>query len=140
MRGLALAAGLAGLVLALACADVVLRARTAFREGERHFLWHRDPAAKKAHFDEELARRVRALDAAKASGTMSDLEHAQRISLETVRRDEAVAESSLKLAYRWYETAADLFSTPSNPWARRSRERLIEVGGLWNAERAARVR
>lgn len=115
-------------------ADLWLRARTAVLTGDRYMAWTKDPAAKKAWFDAELAAEKASLDAGLKAGTMGAPEHAQRVALAEFRRDEAVAESSLKLAYHWYKTAVELFGPPETRWVRAAREKMPEAKALWKAE------
>ncbi len=114
--------------------DLVLRARTAFNEGEKYLAWHADPAVKKAHFQVLYEKAVDELKREKAAGRMDETEYKQRASLEEFRRDEAVAESSLKYAYHWFKTAVDLFSPPNSKWVRQSREKMVSTKKLWKAE------
>lgn len=114
--------------------DLWLRARTAVLTGDRYMSWVKDPAAKKAHFDAELAAEKAALDKDLAAGRMGPPEHAQRVALAEFRRDEALAESSLKLAYHWYKTAVELFSPPETTYVRLGRERMAEAKRLWKLE------
>lgn len=125
--------GAAAFVLAV-YTDLWLRARTAALTGDRYMAWVKDPAAKKAWFDAELAKERAALDAELAAARMGAPEHAQRVALAEFRRDEAVAESSLKLAYHWYKTAVELFSPPETKYVRLARERMAEAKRLWKAE------
>ena len=128
------AAGCAAFVAASVYADLVLRARTAYLEGERYMAWHADPALKKAHFSAEFEKTKAELDAQRLAGSLEETEYRQRLSLEEFRRDEAVSESSLKYAYHWYKTAVDLFSPPESRYIRLSREKMAVAKKLWKAE------
>lgn len=121
-------------VFAAVYADLVFRARTAFYEGEKFMAWHADPAAKKAHFQSLFESAVDGLNRDKGKGRMDETEYSQRVSLEEFRRDEAVAESSLKYAYHWYKTAVDLFSPPESRWVRLSREKMAVAKEMWKDE------
>lgn len=125
--------GAAAFVLAV-YTDLWFRARTATLTGDRYMSWVKDPAAKKAWFDAELSKEKAALDAELAAARMDAPEHAQRVALAEFRRDEAVAESSLKLAYHWYKTCVELFSPPETKYVRLARERMAEAKRLWKAE------
>lgn len=129
-----LAAGCAAAFAFAVYADLWLRARTAVLTGDRYMAWAGDVPAKKAWFDSELAQEKAELDRELAAGRMAPPEHAQRVVLAEFRRDEAVAESSLKLAYHWYKTAVELFSPPETTYVRRARERMAEAKRLWKAE------
>jgi hypothetical protein len=65
---------------------------------------------------------------------MSALEARERIEVARLARDEAVAESSLKLAYHWYKTAVELFSPPRSRWVRLSESKMAEAKELWKKE------
>ncbi|MBI5597571.1 MAG: hypothetical protein HY928_15885 [Elusimicrobia bacterium] len=122
---------------ALVCAvyaDLWLRARTACLTGDRYMAWNSDSAAKKAWFDARLSAEKSALDEDLAAGRMDKAEHAERAALAEFRRDEAVAESSLKYAYHWYKTAVELFSPPETKYVRLSRQRMAEAKRLWKLE------
>jgi len=134
LRWLKLAAIGAVFVFGAVYIDLVLRARTAFNEGEKFLAWHANPADKKAHFQAAFEKSIDTLNREKAAGHMDDTEHRQRVSLEEFRRDEAIAESSLKYAYHWFKTAVDLFSPPNSRWVRLSREKMATTKVMWKAE------
>lgn len=138
LRWAGLAAAVVAAVYSLVYVDLVLRARTAYREGEKYMAWHRDPAAKKAHFEALFEEERSSLEKEKAAGRLTENEYLQRLELEKFRRDEAVAESSLKYAYHWYKTAVELFSPPDSKWVRLSRDKMGEAKELWKAELRAK--
>jgi hypothetical protein len=121
-------------VYALVYADLVLRARSAYLEGEKYMRWQARPDEKKAHFEALFQDEKKALDAGKAAGRLTENEYAQRLELERFRRDESVSESSLKYAYHWYKTAVDLFSPPESRYVRLSRAKMAEAKELWKRE------
>ena len=121
-------------VWGLAYADLVLRARSAFLEGEKYMLWARQPDLKKAWFDARLDEDKVRIEGEVASGRLTALEGKERVEVARFARDEAVAESSLKYAYHWYQTTVELFSPPESRWVRRARERMAEAKRLWKAE------
>jgi len=125
-------------VYVLVYADLVLRARSAYLEGEKYMLWQERPEEKKAFYEAEFSREKAGLDREKAEGRLSENEYSQRLELERFRADEAVAESSLKYAYHWYKTAVELFSPPESRWVRLSRSRMGEAKELWKAELRAK--
>jgi hypothetical protein len=137
-RGLLTAAGLAAAVWAMAAADCVLRARSAYLEGEKWLSWHADPKLKAAHFDAELAARLAAVDAEVRAGKTEPAAAERKRLLARFERDQAVAESSVKYAFVWFQTAAELFARPDNPWARKARVRMAEAKELWKKELDAR--
>ena len=114
--------------------DLLLRARSAYLEGEKYMEWHRHPEAKKAFYEERFRKESERLDREKTAGDLTETEFGQRLELARFRRDEAVAESSLKYAYHWYKTAVELFSPPESRWVRISREKMNETKELWKRE------
>ncbi len=123
----------------LAAADLALRARRACAEGEKYMLWHSDPASKRGFYEALLARRKSELLAERESG-LGEAQYRRKLALAEVEKEHAVSESSLKFAVRWFETCADLFSPPENPWVRRCRRRLEEARVQWDRElRSAKV-
>ena len=123
----------AALVAAVYC-DLWLRARTACLTGDRYMAFNSDPAAKKAWFEAVFEEERAALDKELAAGRIGAAEHKERVALAVFRRDEAVAESSLKYAYHWYKTAVELFGPPETKYVRLSRERMAEAKRLWKLE------
>ncbi|MBI3287976.1 MAG: hypothetical protein HYZ74_00480, partial [Elusimicrobia bacterium] len=49
-----------------------------------------------------------------------------------------VAESSLKYAFVWYQTAAELFTPPENRWTAEARVKMRQARELWKSELEAR--
>lgn len=137
-RALALAALLAASVYGMARADLWLRARSAYLEGEKWMEWSRKPELKKAHFDGVLAAREAELARELASGRLQKGAHDRKAGLARFERDQAVAESSLKYAFVWYQTSAELFSPPENRWTALARPKMIEARELWKKELEAR--
>jgi hypothetical protein len=133
-RALLTGLGLFAAVWAMAAVDTVLRARSAFLEGEKWMEWSRRPELKKAHFDAELAAREAALKKDLDAGRLAAADHERKVFLARFERDQAVAESSLKYAFVWYQTAAELFARPANPWARDARAKMTEARESWKKE------
>lgn len=133
-RVLLTAAGLLAFVYVAACVDVVLRARSAYLEGEKWLSWNEHPELKKAHFDAELAARVKTFEADRAAGRLTEDEFKKKSGLAAFERDQAVSESSLKYAYVWFQTAAELFTPPESRWTVRSREKMLTTRALWKKE------
>lgn len=137
-RAALLAAVLIVAVYGMARADLHLRSRSAYLEGEKWMEWSRKPELKKAHFDSELAAREGELARELAKGKIDSATHARKVELARFERDQAVAESSIKYAYVWYQTAAELFSPPENRWAILARGKMTETRALWKRELDAR--
>src|ERR1035437_6562439 len=95
-RALLTAAGLLAFVYVAACVDVVLRARSAYNEGEKWLSWSEHPELKKAHFDSELAARQKTLEKDRDAGRLAPAEFDKQLGLARFERDQAVAESSIK--------------------------------------------
>ncbi len=133
-RVLLTAAGLCAFVFAAAYTDVVLRARSAYKEGEKWLLWNEYPELKKAYFDAELAARLKKFEGERAAGALTPLEFEKKATLARFERDQAVAESSLKYAYVWFQTAAELFSPPESRWVVMSRVKMRTTRELWKHE------
>jgi hypothetical protein len=129
-KGALTALGCAAFVYAAVYVDLVLRARTAYLEGEKYMEWAAKPELKKAALEAELAEREKALRAEKL--TAAELE--QRLALARFEHEERVKESSYKYAYVWYQTAVELFSPPDSKWVRLAREKLPVAKELWKKE------
>jgi hypothetical protein len=134
VRNAKIFAGVIIFIVGLIYVDLSMRARTAYYEGEKYIEWHKDPSKKKAHFEGLYAKEMSELDRKLADGDLSKAEHSQMAELEKFRRDEAIAESSLKYAYHWYKTAVELFSPPESRWVKFSREKMTQTKELWKQE------
>lgn len=133
-RGLLTAAALLAFVYGAAYVDLVLRARSAYREGEKWLEWDRKPELKKAHFDAVLAEREKDLVKERDSGKLAPAVFDKKLGLARFERDQAVAESSLKYAYVWFQSAAELFTPPESRWVVMSRAKMKETRELWKKE------
>ena len=96
--------------------------------------WSRRPELKKAHFDAELAAREAELSRELAKGRLERGAYERKTALARFERDQAVAESSLKYAFVWYQTAAELFSPPECRWTVMARVKMKESRELWKKE------
>lgn len=133
-RGLLIALGCGAFIYAAAYADLVLRARSAYLEGEKYLEWDRKPELKKAALDAELADAEARIKARAADEKLSPALLEQRLRLARFERDERFKESSVKYAYVWFQTAAELFSPPESKWVRLSREKMVLAKELWKKE------
>jgi hypothetical protein len=127
------AAWIAAAVLAfflLAAADLALRSRSALLRAEREEAWRENPSAKAAYF-EALYSRDTAKDNSAAPETA-----ARAANLRLADKESKISESSAKMAYIWYKTAAEDFYFPMNPWAAKARNRLPSALAAWRAELA----
>lgn len=132
----ALSWGLAGVaaVWGLAYGDLVLRARDAYREGEKHLEWARRPELKKAHYDAWLAEKEAKLRLESATSKLSAGDLDKRLMLARFEHGERLKESDYKYAVVWFQTVVELFSPPESRWVRLARERLPEAKALWKKE------
>jgi len=128
------AAGLLVAVYVMARVDLVLRARSAYLEGEKWSSWNARPELKKAHFDGELAAREAELKREFDAGRLEKAAYERKAGLARFERDQAVAESSLKYAFVWYQSAAELFSPPETRWSVLARAKMTETRALWKKE------
>lgn len=120
--------------LMLAAGDLALRSRSAVREARRQEAWRDTPALKTRYFDDSCRERLAALEADSAAGKISKESAARAAVLLTAERDLRISESSAKMAYVWYKTAAGEFTSPLNPWAAQAREKLPGALAAWRAE------
>jgi hypothetical protein len=121
-------------VYGMVYADVWLRARSAYLEGEKYLEWNRRPELKAAYLDRVLAEKQARLQGDRAAGRITAPELAERLALARFERDEVVKESSLKYAYVWFQTAVELFSPPESRWVIRSRRQMAVAKELWKKE------
>ncbi|MDE1976736.1 MAG: hypothetical protein KGI84_05705 [Elusimicrobia bacterium] len=138
LRAAAAALACAAAVYGLVRLDLDLRARAAYQEGEKYLRWAQNPALKKTYYDGVLARQEAALEKERASGSIGQDEFEQKSALAKIRHDQALSESSLKYAYVWFETGAELFSPPENHWTRLCRAEMPKAKALWKKELAAK--
>ena len=125
-------------VYGMVYADVWLRARSAYLEGEKYLEWDRRPELKAADLDRMLAEKGARLQAERTAGRITAAELEQRLSLARFERDEAMKESSLKYAYVWFQTAVELFSPPESRWVILSRQKMPVAKELWKKELTAK--
>lgn len=137
-RAVLVAAAVVAAVYGMVRVDLILRSRSAYLEGEKWMEWNRRPELKAAHFDAELAAREGELTRQLAKGKIDRATFDRQSGLARFERDQAVAESSVKYAYVWFQTAAELFSPPENRWSVRARARMAEARALWKKELDAR--
>ena len=125
-----------GLVLALGIvyADVVLRARHSYLEGEKYFEWHQNPSLKKAFFDRQFEERKAGLEKALARGRLTKAKFDEELESSEFDRDFRVNESSLKYAYQWYKDTFELFSPPESKWVKRARVKAPIALNQWKEE------
>ncbi|MDP2866293.1 MAG: hypothetical protein Q8O90_08625 [Elusimicrobiota bacterium] len=121
----------------LAAGDLALRSRSALHRAEREEAWRDDPAAKAAYFEGRDSMET-AADKAAAAAPPSPESAARAADLRKAGKEFRISESSAKMAYIWYKTAAGDFYFPMNPWAARARVKLPAALAAWRAELAAK--
>ena len=122
------------MVCAVAYADLWLRGRAAFLEGEKYLEWSRRPALRAVELNRLFALQETKLQEDYRSGRLTSSAVRQRLSVARFEAQESMKESPLKYACVWFKTAAELFSPPENRWTRRSRRELAVARGLWKKE------
>lgn len=137
-RILAWAAIAAPAFFLLAAGDLALRSRSALGEARRQEAWRDAPAQKARYFEDACRGQLDALETDIASGRITAESAARARVLLTAQRDFRVSESSAKMAYVWYKSAAGEFASPFNPWAKTARGKLPGALAAWRAELAAR--
>lgn len=115
----------------LAAGDLALRSRGALLRAEREEAWRDNPSAKAAYYEDLFSGET-------AAGTGSPETAARAANLRKAEKEFRVSESSAKMAYIWYKTAAGDFYFPMNPWAARARAKLPSALAAWRAELAAK--
>ena len=121
-------------VYGMVYADVWLRARSAYLEGEKYLEWDRRPELKAAYLDRVLAAKQARLQGDQTAGRITAAQLQERLALARFERDEASRESSLKYAYVWFQTAVELFSPPESRWVIRSLRQMAAAKELWKKE------
>lgn len=130
--------GVGAAVYGVVALDVVLRARSAYLEGEKYMRWHLHPEEKKAHFESEYLEKKAGLDASHAKGEIGKEEFEDRLELALFERDHLTGESSAKYAYIWFQTAVELFTPPESRWVEKARGRMAEARRIWQEELKAK--
>jgi len=114
--------------------DVVLRARSAYLEGEKYWRWHEHPEEKVAYLNQQEQKELAALDKKLARKKISPDEYEQQKEIIKFNYERLRSESSIKYAYVWYQTAVELFSPPESKWVKLAREKMPRAKELWKEE------
>lgn len=122
----------------IAAGDLALRSREALLEARRQEAWRDNPALKTEYFEADFRKKTLVLARKTEKGAITAESAARSAALLAAEKEFMIAESSAKLAYAWYKTAASEFSSPLNPWAARAKARLPGALAAWRAELAAR--
>jgi len=134
----AAAAGCVFAVYALVYVDVVLRARSAYLEGEKYRSWYEDPKLKEAAVSGWYAGEKSRLDNRLEKNKLSRDEYDRQVEILEFTKGQKLKESSIKYAYIWYQTAVELFSPPESKWVKLSREKMPKAKELWKQELKAK--
>lgn len=114
--------------------DVVMRARSAYLEGEKYWRWAQNPEEKKVALTNEYNREKAVLEKKYSKKKIEKSEYEQQLEILKFNLDERIRESSIKYAYIWYQTAVELFSPPESKWVRLSRTKMVEAKEAWKKE------
>lgn len=122
------------IVLGLVYADLVLRARHAYFEGEKYFNWYKNPSEKVQFFNLDFETKKKNLDSKLAEKKLSQEQYQFELEMLQFDRDFHLTESPLKYSYQWYRDAVELFNPPESKWVKLSKEKLPQVLSLWKDE------
>lgn len=130
--------GAIAFLYAMVIADLALRARHAYLEGEKYVRWNGHPAEKKTALETEFQKNKKPLDRALAKNEISKEEYDRKLEALTFDLEFRLGESSLKYAYAWYKTAYELFTPPETPWSRHARAKAPHILEEWKKELRAK--
>lgn len=125
-------------VYAMVYVDVMLRARSAYMEGEKYWRWNDNPQEKKDALEKEFQKAKAEFDKKLSRNKVTQEEYNKQLEVIKFKRDERIAESSIKYAYIWYQTTVELFSPPESRWVKLSREKMPKAKELWKQELKAK--
>ena len=126
--------GTIAVVYAMIYADVVLRAREAYLEGEKYMRWHEHPDQKRAEIAADFDRKKTDLDKKLGAAKLKKDEFDRQLEILEFDRRRALEESAVKYAYVWYQTAYELFSPPESKWVKLSRQKAPTAKERWKEE------
>src|SRR5215467_5917573 len=119
-------------------ADVVMRAKESYQEGEKYWRWSEHPEERAQYLDEKFRTDKTVLDTRQIQGRISKEDYDRDLELLQFDHAQALKESTIKYAYLWYQTTVDLFSPPESQWVRMAREKLPQAKQRWEAELRAK--
>ncbi len=79
--------------------DVVLRARTAYLEGEKYMSWYQNPKLKEADVADWYAKEKQKYDNNLSKGKIDKDEYDKRMEILEFTKGQKLRESSIKYAY-----------------------------------------
>lgn len=115
-------------------ADITLRAKHCYLQGEKYYKWHRNPVLKKEEFFKEYSKKAGVFENKFLQGKITREELDLSIDKLNMERNFNIRESSIKYAYVWYKTAVDSFSSPHSRWVNFCKEKMSIAGKLWQEE------
>jgi len=127
-------AGAVAAVYLMVYLDVVLRARSAYLEGEKYRSWHEKPELKRTALEKKYAEEIKRAEEKLTAGKIDKEEYDRQAQAFGFNKKRELEESSIKYAYIWYQTAVELFSPPESKWVRQSREKMFKAKELWRQE------
>ena len=119
-------------------ADVVMRARHAWLQGEQFWRWADHPEERAADLQRKQAAELVQLEQKLKDGKEAREDYDRDKELLAFRYEQMRQESCNKYAYVWYQTAVDLFSPPESKWVKLSREKMPLAKERWKAELRAK--
>ena len=118
--------------------DVVMRARSAYLEGEKYWNWTDHPEQRAQFLDAELAAGKASLQSQLSQGKLTQDDFDRQMELLQFDHEQQAKESTIKYAYIWYQTAAELFSPPNSKWVQLARQKMPQAKDRWKAELRAK--
>jgi hypothetical protein len=119
-------------------ADVVLRAKEAYLQGEKYWNWTDHPDQYVQFLDSNLEAEKKNLKSRLDKGQIAKDEYDRELELLDFDHQQQLKESTIKYAYVWYQTAAELFSPPNSRWVKLAREKIPAAKERWKAELRAK--
>jgi hypothetical protein len=133
-----LVCGTIAIVYGMIYVDVIMRARSAYLEGEKYWSWHEHPEQKQAYFEQDLAKQLADIKFQFDKGKLTKDQYDQNVQLATFNARESLNESSIKYAYVWYQTVVELFTPPESRWVTRARQKMPIAKEKWKEELRAK--
>jgi len=125
-------------VYGTAYADLILRARQAYLEGEKYYRWYQNPSEKNAYAVRVYSSAQKRLEVLLSGGKITRDKYELELEKAATVKKTFLDESSIKYAYLWYQTGAELFTPPDSKWARLSKKKMTEAGEIWKKELSAK--
>ncbi len=126
--------GTMGIVYGAIYADVVVRAKESFEQGEKYWRWSEHPEEYAQFLSDKFTQEKDALDQRFGNGKLKKEDYDRQLSLVQFDREQSLKESTMKYAYTWYQTAVELYSPPESKWVRLSREKMPQAKERWKSE------